>query len=71
MPRVEYDVPLIYLFVATHVSFLLRPVLGNVVGFVVALAVNSIMVLLQGRRLNGPEERFPLKVGEGAGDERQ
>ncbi len=54
-----------YLFVATHVSFLLRPVLGNVVGFVVALAVNSVMVLLQGHRLNGPEERFPLKVGEG------
>jgi len=60
-----------YMKSATHVHFLMYPVIGNTLGFVVSLIVNSAMVLAQGHSLTGPEERFPLKVGEGAGDERQ
>jgi solute:Na+ symporter, SSS family len=47
---------------ATTVHFLLYPVIGNTVGFVVAFLVNTIVAWAKGRSLNDPAERFPLEA---------
>jgi SSS family transporter len=44
----------------TDVHFLLYPVIGNVVGFVVALLAQMVLAGVQGRTLLHPDERFPL-----------
>jgi len=44
----------------TTIHFLLFPVIGNILGFLVALALNAIMAMVEGRGPFHPDERFPL-----------
>ncbi len=45
----------------TDIHFLLYPVIGNVLGFAIALVVQFILVGLRGRSPFSPDERFPLE----------
>jgi hypothetical protein len=45
----------------TEVHFLLYPVIGNLVGFLLALVLNWAGALLRGHGPLHPEERFPLR----------